>query len=256
MHVLFTGGVEPEPHSAVLILIDIENKILGSILYHTHLLIRHEILCKALLLVRCKPREIGLILGKDSCHELDIRSIGIGKITVPGTSEVAIAPRPLFLTRTDVVTGHMEHTAMTVVLIASFEVVLRVHTHITGGYFDILIVRYVDACGVVHLVIGACGNRKRTHRTLSMVEDSVDVLWEDTLIIIVDGDSGVGPPEKSLRQWRAIVEMSFDLKIGFARTKGEASSSLLMEHPLILVDPHRDTAVGILFNRCVHRHIG
>ena len=63
MYMLLTGSKELEPHSTILALINVEHEVLAGVLYHAHLLIRHEILCEALLLIRHKPGEVRLVLG-------------------------------------------------------------------------------------------------------------------------------------------------------------------------------------------------
>ena len=256
MHVLFAGRIKFEPNGAILVLVDIEDKILRGNLHDTYLLIGHEILCEALLLVRHEPREVGLVLCEHACHKLDIRTVVVGEIAVPSPSEVTIAPCPLLLTRRDMVAGHVEHTAMRVILIAAFKVVFRVDTHIGCRHLDVLIVGDVHTCGVVHLVIGACSDRERTDGTLAVVEDGVDVLREDALIIVVDSHGRVGPPQEGLRQRCAIIKVASDFKVSLTGTKRKACGSFLMEHTLIFVDPHGHGAVGVLFDRSVHGQKG
>ena len=64
----------------------------------------------------------------------------IGEVTIPRTSEVAITPGPLFLARREMMAGHMQHTAMGIILVAALEIILRVDCHITGRHEDILVV--------------------------------------------------------------------------------------------------------------------
>ena len=89
---------------------------------------------------------------------------------------------------------------MGVVLVAALEVIFRIHGHITGRYLDILVVGDVDACGIVHLIIGASGNRETTDRPLSMVEHRIDIGREHALILVVNLHGWIGPPKEGLRQ--------------------------------------------------------
>lgn len=89
-----------------------------------------------------------------------------------------------------------------------------------------------------------------------MIKNGVDVLREYALVIVVDSHSGIGPPQESLWQRRTIVETAFNLKVGLTGTECKAGGTFLMEHTLVFVDPNRHGAIGILFNRSIHRQIG
>ena len=97
-------------------------------------------------------------------------------------------------------TGHVEHTALGIVLVTTLEIILRVDCHITRRHGDILIVRDVHTCRVIHLVIGTRSDGETRHSTLSMVKHRVDIGWEDALVGIVDLHGRVCPPEEGLRQ--------------------------------------------------------
>ena len=180
----------------------------------------------------------------------------IGQVAVPGASEVAIAPRPLLLAGREVVAGHMQHAGTGVVLVASLEVEARVHAHIARRHVDVLIVRDVDTCRIVHLVVSARGNGERRHGALAMVEHGIDVGREHTLVLVVHLHSRVGPPKEGLRHVGAVVEAAFDFQIGTARAQREACHTLLVEHLLHLAHPHAHRAIGILLDAGVDRHEG
>ena len=55
----------------------------------------------------------------------------------------------------------MQHTTLRIVLITTFEVVLGVDSHIACGHIDILVVRDIHTCGVIHLVIGSRSDGER-----------------------------------------------------------------------------------------------
>ena len=118
---------------------NIHHKVLRSLLYYAQFTIRHEVLHELFLLVGHEPCEVGLVFGIDTSHQFDVGAeTGIGnsdggtvghtdficQIPVPRTSEVAIAPRPLLLAWREMVTGHMQHAAFRIVLVAALEVVL------------------------------------------------------------------------------------------------------------------------------------
>ena len=118
-------------------LLDIHHKILRGLFYYSHLAIRHEVLHKLLFLVRHQPGKVGLVLSINACHQLDVRTealavdvplfhlLGcslVGKVAVPGATKVAISPCPLLLAWRVVVTGHMQHATMGIVLVTTLEI--------------------------------------------------------------------------------------------------------------------------------------
>src|SRR6185312_9120456 len=73
-------------------------------------------------LARSKKREIRLIVGVHTCHQLDVWTGVVGETAVPGIAELMIAPRPLLLSRRDVVVCHVHHTRLHGVVVPSKEV--------------------------------------------------------------------------------------------------------------------------------------
>ena len=89
-----------------------------------------------------------------------------------------------------------------------------------------------------------------------MVEDCIDIGREHTLVVVVNLYGWVGPPQECLWQRGAVAQTALYLKIRTTRAQRESRHSLLVEHTLHLVYPHRNGAVGILLNLCVDGHIG
>ena len=263
---------------------EVYNVVLRRLLHHPNLPIRHEVLHKLLLLVGHQPREVRLVLRIDSRHQLDVGAekpppnlprlgeefqgaaslpqsgeVGGGFVRqgpVPRPSKVTVAPRPLLLAGREVVAGHVEHTAVAVVLVAALEVVLRVDGHVARGHLDVLVVRYVNACRVVHLIIGTRGDGEAGDSALAVVEDGIHVGREDALVLVVHLNGWVCPPEEGLRQRRAVADAPLNLQVGAARTQRKAGHALLVEHALHLVHPHRHRPVRVLHNIAVHGQIG
>ena len=152
----------------------VEHQVLRSFLHHAQFAIGHKVLGEHFLFVWHQPCEVGLVLGIDAGHQLDVgaeaalfrlprggeiivrcmafpATLGgrqgrfIGKIAIPGMSEVAVAPCPLFLAWRKMVAGHMQHTGAGVVLVAALEVEARIDSHIRCRNTDILVVRDVNA---------------------------------------------------------------------------------------------------------------
>ena len=89
-----------------------------------------------------------------------------------------------------------------------------------------------------------------------MVKHSVDIRRENTLIIVIDGHSRIGPPQERLRDRRRIIQPALNLQIGFPGAKRKSGRTPLMEHPLALIDPHGRAAVFQFLDGPVDRRIG
>ena len=235
------------------ILFNVHYEVLRSLFHDTDLTIWHKVLDELFLFIRHQPSEVGLVLCIHTCHQLDVRTESlaintpllsllrcrlVSEVTIPSTSEITITPGPLFLTRREVMTGYMQHTCLGVVLIASFKVVLRVNSHIAGWYIDILVVRDIYTSRIVHLIIGTGSDREARYSTLTMIEHSIDIGWEHTLIVIVHLYSWVCPPQEGLRHVGAIAHTTLNLQISTTRTKCKSCHTLLVEHTLHFVHPY------------------
>ena len=88
----------------------------------------------------------------------------------------------------------MEHSCLSVALIAPFEIVFRVDAHVGSGHEDVFIVGDVDAGRIVHLVVSARGDRERADGAFAVVEDRIDVGREDGAVMVVDCNGRIGPP--------------------------------------------------------------
>ena len=150
----------------------------------------------------------------------------------------------------------MEHAAVGVVLVAALEVVLGVHAHVACGHLNVLVVGYVNASRIVHLVVGTGGDGEAAHGALAVVEHGVDVWWEYALVGIVHLNGGVGPPQECLRQRSAVAHVALNLQISTAWAQRKAGCSLLMEHALHLIHPYGYRTILILHNFRIHGQIG
>ena len=89
-----------------------------------------------------------------------------------------------------------------------------------------------------------------------MIEHSIDIGREYTLIRVVHLDGGVCPPQERLRQWSAVRYAPLNLQIGTTRAQRKACHALLMEHALHLIHPYRHRAVFVLHDIAVDGRIG
>ena len=150
----------------------------------------------------------------------------------------------------------MQHTTLRIIFISTLEIVLGVDSHIACWHIDILIVRNIHACRVIHLIISACRNGERRYGTLTMIEYCIHIGWEHALISIVYLNSRIRPPKEGLRQISAIAHTTLYLEISTAWTQRKASHTLLVEHPLQLVHPYGNRTILVLNNSAIHRHKG
>ncbi|MNC24615.1 hypothetical protein D3C75_726720 [compost metagenome] len=132
----------------------------GGVLHHADLFIRHEILLERFLLVRLQPGEVRLIIRVHPGHQLNVRAIFICQIPVPGLAELPVAPGPLLLAGRDMMVRYMQQACLNAMVIAADKIVIRFVSHIGRRHRDILVAGNIDACGIIHLVIRSCSNRK------------------------------------------------------------------------------------------------
>ncbi|CCY64377.1 unknown [Prevotella sp. CAG:1124] len=237
-------------------LVDVHQQVFSGVLYNSQLAVGQEVLHERLFLIRLQPCEVGLVLGVDAGHQLDVRSVLVGKVAVPCAAEVAVTPCPLLLSWRYVVVGNVQHTGTCVVLVATLEVVLAVYGHVAGRHKDVLIVRDVNSGRVVHLVICARSDGERAYGALSVVEHCVDVWRENALVVVVYCHGGVGPPQECLRHFGAVVEHSLYLEVCVSGPESESCHALLVEHALHFAHPYRHASVAVFLYRAVNGHVG
>ena len=108
----------------------------------TNLLNRIPILTPRLGFTGLKETEIGLVVGIDPGHDLDVGAelsarVRVGEVAVPRVAELVIAPGPLLLAGRNVVISNVHEARLGRVIIAAEEVLLRAHAHVGGGHRDI-----------------------------------------------------------------------------------------------------------------------
>ena len=99
-------GIQP-PLNPPLATLEFNHRIAGGVLHHAQRMIRQEILLETLLFVSIKPGKIGLVIGKNTGHQFDIRAVIVGQALVPRLAEFTVSPAPLFFTWRDVVVGNV-----------------------------------------------------------------------------------------------------------------------------------------------------
>ncbi len=77
-----------------------------------------------------------------------------------------------------------------------------------------------------------------------MIHDGKDIGRKDRLVVVVDVDGRVRPPQKGLREGRRVIDLDGDLQVGAVRIEAETGHALRAEHALDLAHPHGFAAVG------------
>ena len=219
-------------------------------------LVGHEVLGEGLLLKGLQPREVRLVVAEHAGHQLDVRAVFVGQVAVPRLAEVAAAPGPLLLAGGDVVVGDVQDARAHAVIIAADEVVIAVRAHVARGDGDVPVAGDVHARAVIVLVVDARGDREGGDVALAVVIDGAHVRREDGLRVVIDGHSGVGPPQERLRQARAVVELAANLDIGAVGVDGKGHLALRAVHLVDLGELDRAAAVLVFGDAPVGRRIG
>ena len=136
-YLLIRSGQNLKGGMGGICLLDVHHEILRGLFYYSHLAIRHKILHKLFFLVWHQPGKVGLVLGINTCHQLDIGTEALAvdmplshllgcslicEVAVPSATKVAVTPSPLFLAWRVVVTGHMQHACLGIVLVTTLKI--------------------------------------------------------------------------------------------------------------------------------------
>src|ERR1700677_4442248 len=206
---------------------------------HADLTNRIPVLTEGLCLPRSEEGKIRLVVGIDSCHQLNIGSIGISKTAIPRIAKLMISPGPLFLSRCNMVIGDMNHAGLRGVIVAPREVTLGIRNHVACWDRNIRIPAQIvwqirsirhkirglligrnsidGAASVVDSVVNSLAEGKLCDRALGVVSDESYIIWKEGLILFMNPRRNVGPPQKGLRILRPVVEPDSKFEVGFAR---------------------------------------
>ena len=157
----------------------VQQHIYAGILNCPKLFIRHEILRKMLFLLTLQPGKVRLVIGKNASHQFNIRTIFIGKVSVPGLPEVAASPSPLLFARGNMMVGNMEDACLFGIVIAPDKIIFAFIGHIGSGDGKILITGNIHAHAVIMLIVFPGRYGKLRDSPLAMVENRVDIGWKN-----------------------------------------------------------------------------
>ena len=208
MQILLHRSSKDFQAGSIALRFDVHQQVGRSILHHTQFPVWYKILGESLFFIWLQPSEIRLVVSIDSCHQLDIRTVLIRQIAIPGLPEIAISPGPLLFARRDMVVGNMQDTGMGIIFIATDKIIFGTDRHVGRRHGNILIAGDIDTCRIIHLIIGSGSNRIARNIPLSMIEHSIHITGEDRLVLLVHGNRRIRPPEERLRNRGWIIYFS------------------------------------------------
>ena len=234
----------------------IHRSVFGGIFHPAHVFVRHEILGKCLFFLRFQPGEIRLVIREDAGHQLDVRTVLVRQIPVPGLAEITVSPGPLFFSGGNVVVRHVEKTCVQVFVKVPDEVVVRMCCHVRGGHFDVAVAGNVDALRIIVFIVFACGNGEGGYGPFAVIHDCMHVRREYGICMLIDRNCRIGPPQEGLRHIGAVVKLPLDLDIGFAGIQGKCAHALGAVHFVDFTDIDCGRTVLVLLIEIICRRIG
>ena len=203
--------------------------------------------------------KIGLVVGKDASHQLDIAIAVVRQIGAPRAAKIAVAPRPHLLARGDMVIRDGDCTRFRGKVVAAEEihVALPAGNHHRRRQLDVGKPRRIHAVAVI---IGAgrpelpLHHRKRNDRAPVVVARPFDVRRKYGLVVLVHAHGQIVPPHERQRRIGAVVDHRFYLDQRTSRIDGDARHAAHAVEGLRLAHPAGHGAVGILDGRRLRRH--
>ena len=80
-------------------------------------------------LTRLEKAEVGLVVGVNAGHDLDVGRklavhVGVGEVAVPRIAKLVVTPSPLLLARRDVMIGDVDKAGLGLVVLTPEEILL------------------------------------------------------------------------------------------------------------------------------------
>ena len=282
------GGGGPEP-DGILDDLQADGRRQVGLLGRTNLADRIPVLAPGLGLARLQEGEVGLVVGKDPGHQLDVGTVGIGEVAVPGIAEFVVAPGPLLLAGGDVVVGDMDQAGPFGMVVAAEEILLRAHAHVRGRHRDVgipgeIVGRILDqslpfslrqamwrhevagnlrlgdtmpgAGGVIDPIVVALAERIGAGRALGVVGDIIDIGREEALVLFVDPGGDIRPPQEGLRQGGPVVGADLQLDAGRIGMEADPVHPLHPHQRIMVAQPDSERAIRLFLDAPGDRHEG
>ena len=97
-------------------------------------------------------------------------------------------------------------------------------------------------------------NGKIGDRPLSMICHIGHVWREKGLILIVNRNAGIGPPQKCLEEWSAVVDLYTGFDQSLVGVKSNPDHAFHAVHGFMLAKPDGGAAICMLLDRVIHGH--
>jgi hypothetical protein len=91
-----------------------------------------------------------------------------------------------------------------------------------------------------------------THRTPRVIRDVIHIRWEETLKPLMHPRRHISPPQKSLRQCRAIVGAHLEFHVSLAGVQANAVHAFHPSHRIVIAAPDRYRSVSVAFDLMLH----
>ena len=183
--VVGAGDCDADPRAAGL-RIHGDRRIRRRLSHGARSMDRVPVLTEALGLTGQQPGEVGLIVGEDTGHELDVRTVGVGQLRIPCAADLAVPPGPLLLAGRDRRIGPVHEAGVGGVIVSAEERVVGVGDHVRRGHGNVAV--HIDAVGVgalrgqrrvVHAVVRPIRSRERRYRASRVICDVGHVVGEE-----------------------------------------------------------------------------
>src|SRR6266568_8658579 len=139
-------------------------------------------------------------------------------------------------------------------IISPEKIIFRVEYHVRSRYWNVLVPGDVHPRCAIHAVIRVSCYGKGRHGTLGMVCDVGDIWREEGLILFVHLHGDIGPPQKCLDEWSAVIEPSFGFYDAFPWMHRNPDHAFHPVHWFVFAKPDRAAPVFVPFNLVIHRH--
>ena len=132
-------GIRIQDFSVRVNIVNAQHHIPGCIADPAYGFVGHEILGEILFLMRLQPGKVRLVVTVYAGHQLNIGTVFIRQVPVPGFAEVAAAPGPLLFPGTDMVIGYVKQAGIPAFIKVADKVKIRMSGHIGRGNPDVFI---------------------------------------------------------------------------------------------------------------------
>ncbi len=84
----------------------------------------------------------------------------------------------------------------------------------------------------------------------------MNIGWKDDLVLFIDMNPGIFPPQERMRDRRTVEQAHLGLDDGFSGIQADANHTLGAVEGIVLAHPDGLAAVRMVFNRKIHRRVG